>query len=29
MLGLTEYTAKLVTVYERPNDHWWIDGRMS
>lgn len=28
MLGLKEYAAKLVTVNERPNDHWWIDGRM-
>ena len=29
MLGMKEYTAKLVTVNERPNDHWWIDGRLS
>jgi SAM-dependent methyltransferase len=28
-LGMKEYTAKLVTVNDRPNDHWWIDGRMS
>ena len=27
-LGLKDYSAKLVTVNERPNDHWWIDGRM-
>jgi len=29
MLGLKDYTAKLITVNQRPNDHWWIDGRMS
>jgi ubiquinone/menaquinone biosynthesis C-methylase UbiE len=29
MLGMKEYTAKLVTVNDRPNDHWWIDGRMA
>jgi SAM-dependent methyltransferase len=27
-LGLVNHTAKLVTVNDRPNDHWWIEGRM-
>lgn len=27
-LGLADYTSKLVTVNARPNDHWWIEGRM-
>jgi ubiquinone/menaquinone biosynthesis C-methylase UbiE len=27
-LKLDDYRVKLVTVNERPNDHWWIEGRM-
>ena len=27
-LGLGDYTAKLVSINNRPNDHWWIEGRM-
>lgn len=27
-LGLGDYSAKMVSINNRPSDHWWIEGRM-
>lgn len=27
-LGLVDYTSRMISINDRPPDHWWIEGRM-